>query len=216
MRGGPLVSDAPSQPEPSQGQTSQPQPGWYYAQGDPPNTQRYWDGTQWQGGPQPLNPGQVPGTVGYPRSAQDSLASPGQRILARLIDAVIWILVSIVLAVTIGGGASTYGTEFSGRSWFAGAVGTLLIAAYEVYMVANKGGTVGKLALGLKVVKEDGSDVDLNTAIMRIVTYVIGIVPVLGGIISGLVGLASIVMLFTDDRHQTVWDKIAKTIVIKP
>ena len=27
-------------------------PGWYNAQGDPPNTQRYWDGTQWVGGPQ--------------------------------------------------------------------------------------------------------------------------------------------------------------------
>lgn len=27
-------------------------PGWYYAEGDPPGTQRYWDGTQWIGGPQ--------------------------------------------------------------------------------------------------------------------------------------------------------------------
>ena len=32
-------------------------PGWYYADGDPVSTQRYWDGTQWQGGPQP--------TMGY-------------------------------------------------------------------------------------------------------------------------------------------------------
>ena len=28
---------------------SQMQPGWYYAQGDAPGTQRYWDGTQWVG-----------------------------------------------------------------------------------------------------------------------------------------------------------------------
>ena len=26
--------------------------GWYYADGDPPNTQRYWDGMSWQGEPQ--------------------------------------------------------------------------------------------------------------------------------------------------------------------
>ena len=32
-------------------------PGWYYAEGDPIGTQRYWDGVQWQGGPQP--------TMGY-------------------------------------------------------------------------------------------------------------------------------------------------------
>lgn len=30
--------------------------GWYYAQGDPPGTQRYWDGSSWQGDPQPVNP----------------------------------------------------------------------------------------------------------------------------------------------------------------
>jgi len=30
--------------------------GWYYAQGDPPGTQRYWDGAAWQGEPQPVNP----------------------------------------------------------------------------------------------------------------------------------------------------------------
>lgn len=27
--------------------------GWYYAEGDPADTQRYWDGSTWQGGPQP-------------------------------------------------------------------------------------------------------------------------------------------------------------------
>jgi len=26
--------------------------GWYQAEGDPPGTQRYWDGSAWQGGPQ--------------------------------------------------------------------------------------------------------------------------------------------------------------------
>ncbi len=30
-----------------------PGAGWYYAQGDPIGTTRYWDGTQWTGGPVP-------------------------------------------------------------------------------------------------------------------------------------------------------------------
>ena len=30
--------------------------GWYHAQGDPPGTQRYWDGSAWQSDPQPVNP----------------------------------------------------------------------------------------------------------------------------------------------------------------
>lgn len=32
--------------------TSNVPAGLYYAEGDPPNTQRYWDGVSWQGGPQ--------------------------------------------------------------------------------------------------------------------------------------------------------------------
>ena len=35
-------------------------PGWYHAEGDPPGTQRFWDGTHWQGGPQVGVGGGVP------------------------------------------------------------------------------------------------------------------------------------------------------------
>jgi len=30
-------------------QTDLPAPGWYFAQGDPPGTERYWGGTAWEG-----------------------------------------------------------------------------------------------------------------------------------------------------------------------
>lgn len=29
-------------------------PGWYHAEGDPPGTERYWDGTTWTEGPRPV------------------------------------------------------------------------------------------------------------------------------------------------------------------
>lgn len=29
-------------------------PGWYHAEGDPPNTERYWDGSAWTDGPRPV------------------------------------------------------------------------------------------------------------------------------------------------------------------
>lgn len=198
----------------------QPAPGWYYAQGDPANTQRYWDGSSWQGGPQPIatpgNPMQNPIGYGVGTSTTANLAEPLARLGARIIDAIIWIFIFMILAVTLGGGSAAVGNnDLGGRAWIAGVLGTLITSAYEVLMVANKGGTVGKLLLGLKVVKEDGSPADLQTAIMRIVTNLVGIVPVIGGYISALVGLASIVMIFTDARKQTVWDKVAKTIVVK-
>jgi len=35
-------------------------PGWYHAEGDPPNTERYWDGSAWTEGPRPI--GGMPST----------------------------------------------------------------------------------------------------------------------------------------------------------
>ncbi len=57
------------------------EPGWYYAEGDPPGTQRFWDGSQWVGGPQaggvggpgPLHPytgGQFQGAAGRYETSQ--------------------------------------------------------------------------------------------------------------------------------------------------
>lgn len=46
------------------GSQSSTPPGWYHAEGDPPGTQRYWDGHAWQGGPQPVPSGPAPGAWG--------------------------------------------------------------------------------------------------------------------------------------------------------
>lgn len=44
-------------------------PGWYYAEGDPPGTQRYWDGINWQGAPQLVGYSPIQAQV-YPESSQ--------------------------------------------------------------------------------------------------------------------------------------------------
>ena len=43
-------------------------PGWYAAEGDPPGTQRWWDGNQWVGEPQPIpsSPTPDPSSTGLP------------------------------------------------------------------------------------------------------------------------------------------------------
>src|SRR5690606_31339140 len=75
-------------------------PGWYHAPGDPPGTQRFWDGRQWVGGPMPTQPppGYGPhgggwgggyGSRDYLPDLGRMLASPWQRIAARLIDSLI-------------------------------------------------------------------------------------------------------------------------------
>jgi uncharacterized RDD family membrane protein YckC len=195
--------------------------GWYYAQGDPPGTQRFWDGAQWQGEPQ-----LVPGSEAALSSTAANLAEPLNRIGARLIDWILWIIVSVILSVALGISlvpSSADDAPSYGKSLAAALIGAALIGGYEVFMVAQKGGTLGKLALGLRVTREDGSAPDLKTAALRIAPYlgltVIGALlgPAIGGLfglVSLVIGLVSLVFLFTDSLRRTVWDRVAKTLVV--
>ena len=97
-----------------------------------------------------------------------------------------------------------------------------LIAGYEIFMVGTRGATLGKMALGLKVTTEGGSPPDFQVAAMRVAPYVVlgilsAVIPFFGYIafpIQVIIGIVSLVFLFTDARRQTVWDKLAKTMVV--
>ncbi len=188
---------------------SQP-PGWYYAQGDPPGTQRFWDGAQWQGGPQPVG-GQGVAVGGAP-----SLASPWARLGARILDFLILIIPIGIVSAALGGGG-LYGSGSFGFS-FKAFVGTLITTAialgYEFYFLNKDGATIGKKALNIKVVKADGSPIDQDGVLRRLVLSALQVVPFLGGLIGLVVGLATIVMIFVDDRRQTPADKLADSIVV--
>ncbi len=209
------MSDYPTQPA-----------GWYYAQGDPPGTQRYWDGSSWVGGPQPVA-GATPG--GGAVASSSALAEPGSRIGARIIDGIIWAIIGGIA----GGIFGTFSAGFalaSGdtpdisfvRLLLAGLVSTLLVAAYEIFMVGNQGATLGKMALGLKVVNDDGSPPDIQTGTRRMYLYIavgilsaLPVISFLGSLANFVIAVAGLIMLFTDDQRQTPWDKVGKTLVVK-
>lgn len=207
------MSDTPSQPA-----------GWYYAQGDPPGTQRYWDGSSWVGGPQPVA---ASGTEGVMTAS--TLAEPGSRIGARIIDGIVW----AILGGIVGGVFGTLSAGFALASGEAadisitrllasGILSTLLVAAYEIFMVGTQGATLGKMALGMKVTNSDGSPADIQTGTRRMYLYIaVGILsalPLIGGLGSLanlIIAIAGLIMLFTDDQRQTPWDKVGKTLVVK-
>jgi uncharacterized RDD family membrane protein YckC len=191
-------------------------PGWYYAQGDPPNTQRYWDGTQWQGGPQPIQGAGQAATAGGAGGGQGDLASPWSRLGARILDGLILLIPNIIIAVVLGAGAYGLGGDASfGAALVAGIIGTFIGLAYEFYFLTKDGATIGKKALNIKVVQENGADLDQEVTIRRLILPALNAIPVIGPLINAIVGLATAIMIFVDDRRQVPHDKIAKTLVVR-
>lgn len=194
-------------------------PGWYYAQGDPPDTQRYWDGSQWQGGPQPVPAaGQAgPGMVGAGGGAAFDLASPGSRFIARLVDFFVLLIPLLIVAIVLGAGAyGIGGGEVSFAVQFgSGLLTTLISLGYEFFFLSQKEGqTIGKKVANVRVVKEDGSPLDQNTTLMRLLIPALGIIPFLGAIVGFINIVAILILIFADDRKQVPHDKIAKTLVV--
>jgi len=77
-----------------------------------------------------------------------------------------------------------------------------------VYIVAFwtwRGQTPGKIALGIKIIRTDGSSIDLERSVLRYVGY----------IISAFIFMIGYLWIAFDSRKQGIHDKIADTYVIR-
>lgn len=226
-------------------------PGYYHGIGDPPGTQRYWNGEQWVGDPQPvpgLNPrpgppapgsGMAPGysDTGIPGGMV--LAGPGIRILARIIDWALFTVLTAIAFLSVGGlewvgdvielisesaetgePLDTAELTDSTPSSVPATVVALALAVLQISLLALKGATVGKLLTGIRVICQDTGALPpgWGPALRRNLLVLLGLIPIVGGIIGllgVLVGLASLVLLFADRQRRTVMDLIASTFVVK-
>ena len=205
--------------------------GWYPAEGDPPGTVRWWDGTQWVGGPQQQGAQQqtgyvVPGATTLANGRE--LADPWMRVAAGVIDG---LLVGIVGFVIGGGGAFATGAFDGGADAFdvtsgefvlLGFISTVIVVAYHTIMNTFLSGGVGKQILGLRIVKADGTEpLGVPTGLVRSGNHLLDlltVIPVLGifiaTVVQGLINLVSLVFLFSDPEHRTVMDRLADTYVV--
>ncbi len=82
----------------------------------------------------------------------------------------------------------------------------LIIALYNVFLVARTGSTIGKKLLKLKVVDTEYLDVSLKKVLMR---------EVLGKLISSASFGLGFVWVLKDKQKQALHDKVGKTYVVK-
>jgi len=177
---------------------------------------------------QPVPPasqyGQPVGGYGMPQAGGPQIAGMGERLVARIIDAVLIGVVGFLLAIPVVGAVATSVDPVTGEPSGA-AVGVLfafvgifvvVTLAYEVVLIAVRGQTVGKQVMKLTVRREaDGALPGWGPSVLR------WLVPVGAGVVTSCIGgvgqLVVYVSPFFDNtgRNQGWHDKVAKTLVVK-
>ena len=77
--------------------------------------------------------------------------------------------------------------------------------AYFIGLWAWRGQTLGQIVANVKVVRADGKRVDLRTAVLRFLGYIVCVLTL---------GIGFLMVAF-DERKQGLHDKIANTYVIR-
>ena len=153
------------------------------------------------------------------------LADAWLRFAARFIDKIIMGLIGCIPAIGISGSAAAvFGNSGSGGALSglsaqvaSSFVSAIIVLLYDGVATATLGGTLMKRAFGMRVVNQsDGQPVNMQTALTRAAPLaVLTAIPILGGIGVVIMGIVSLIFLFSDKLRQTVSDKLAKTVVIK-
>ena len=118
------------------------------------------------------------------------------RFLAAILDGLI-----IGIPIGIIGWGLAFATGVTSIIYVAQLASVVLV----VYLDGIKGGTPGKLILGMRIVNEQGNYIGIPIAILRYIC------KILSGIILGI----GVLMIAFTEKKQGLHDKIAKTYVVK-
>ena len=124
----------------------------------------------------------------------------GIRFVSLVIDSLIISAIFGALATILGFGMMRHG------SWSVGLLSFAFYIAYYTYLEGTRGQTIGKMITKIKVVREDGSPIDMEQAFKR------NILRVIDGFVAYLIGA---VLIWRSDKQQRLGDTVAKTVVVK-
>jgi uncharacterized RDD family membrane protein YckC len=150
------------------------------------------------------------------------LATPGNRLGARIIDTIIGVLVYVVLFVIV---INLYNIDLvvddpsevdvpTGGRLILQWLPVVIWGLYEVPLTSLRGQTLGKMVTGIKVIAVDGDTPPVRSAsFMRwgVLAVPTILIPNYGLLISLLIGL----WFLFDSQRQGLQDKAARTFVVK-
>ncbi|MFI6328648.1 RDD family protein [Micromonospora chersina] len=140
----------------------------------------------------------------------------GSRVLALLID----LVAQLVVAMLLSAGLSVLVVSLPGDLMDAALAGALqlvvlvlVLVGYPVLMERFAGGrTLGKLAVGLRVVRADGGPVGVGQSLTR---ALVGVAVEWPGLVLPLLSwAASVTVMLTDPRGRRLGDLVAGTLVV--
>lgn len=136
--------------------------------------------------------------------AGTSPASLGARIGARIIDAILVGIASLIIAFLL----------IAVDSIVAGVITSLLGFGYFVWLESTQGATLGKKLLNMRVVGPDGGNPAMDVAAKRNVWMLLGIIPVVGGALSLVAVIVIIVTIAQSPDNRGYHDTFAGTSVV--
>ena len=136
------------------------------------------------------------------------------RFLARFIDLIIVGIAGVIIGIVLA---------IIANSWLltgliSAIVDTVIYLGYFSYLESNRGQTIGKQVMKLKVVGPDGhSNPTMDQAVKRNIwlgAAILGVIPILGAFLGGLIELAAVIIIaitINSDtvRRQSWFDKFA-------
>ncbi|MGZ4908386.1 MAG: RDD family protein [Halobacteriota archaeon] len=141
------------------------------------------------------------------------------RFVAILIDVIILAIITGIvtapfnipssISVTNTTGIPMVSTTPNPLAWVGGLISALIDLVYFVWLQGAYGQTVGKMAVKIKVVREDGSKIDYADAVVRTILALIDLIPYF---IPYLLGA---ILIWSSDKKQRLGDRAAHTVVVK-
>src|SRR5918999_1567635 len=144
---------------------------------------------------------------GTPTATATDVHVTGRRVLATIVDGVLLGLLFFVMSMLFGSSSAEGGQVNASLNGLPFLMYLVLVVAYYVLMEGYLGQTVGKMLLGIKVVREDSGEVlGLQGAAIRTVLRIVD------GFFFYLVAFISVL---ASAKNQRLGDMVANTLVVR-